>query len=185
MTNTELSAFIKKNPVGVGCIVLALALGVFSFYRSDRVGEASARLEQKTTEGDRLATNLKYGVQLPEQLAAITASSQQIASRLVRADELAQNLQYFYKLEADTATKLIDLRQVQASPAKGAKKTAFAGISYIVNVQGEYAQLIDFLRRLESGQHYCRVMTAALSGSGPERGSPLKLSLTLELLGQP
>ena len=63
--------------------------------------------------------------------------------------------------------------------------TASAGLVAFLPGQGDYAQLVDFLRRLENGPRYCRVMTVAMNGGGTTRNGPLKLNLTLELLGQP
>ena len=105
-------------------------------------------------------------------------------------DELAKNLQFFYKLEADTGTKLIDLRQNIVQPLRpGVKlKTFYIGVGYAVVVRGNYARLIDFLHRLESGQRFCRVVSATVAVTGnteKDRANELTLNLGLELLGQP
>jgi len=184
MTNQELVAVLKKNPVSVGCAVLTLLLGVGIYFRSDSLPVAAADLEQKSTEGQRLAANLQNASQLTEQYATIAQAGREIDARLVHASDLAKNLQYFYKFEAETGTKLIELRQLPLTPVKGAAKTTFAPVGYSIGVQGDYTQLMEFLRRLEHGAHYCRIVVSGIAGTGNERG-PLRLSLTLELLGQP
>lgn len=178
--------YVRKNPIAVGCAVVALACVVTLYIRIDLISNAEAELETKSAEGRRLAQNVRNAAQLPEQLAAITGAMSEIQPRLLRADELAKNLQYFYKLEAETGTKLLDLRQLSGGAApKGAAKTAFATVTFNLTVRGEYAALLEFLRRLENGVHYARVLTAAIASNAPERSGPLSLQLTVELLGQP
>lgn len=188
MTDKELIALLKKNPISVGCALVSIGLGVGLYLRSDGIPEAEARLEQVSAEGQRLAANIKNAAQLHEQLAAFAAAGTEIEPRIVHQNQLAKNLQYFYKLEADTGTKLADLHQstAPANASKGPKAT-YAGIAYSVSVEGDYPSLLDFLRRLESGTHYCRVLTCTVSLSGGEldRTSPLRLVVNLELLGQP
>ena len=190
MDTEQLVTSLKANPISVACGALALALAVGIYFRSDHVPDSEALLEQKASFGERLDANLKNGVQLADQLAAITAARKEVEARLIRPDELAKNLQFFYKLEADTGTKLIDSRQAQVTSGKpGAKaKTTYAGVGFAVSVRGDYVRLLDFLRRLESGQRFCRVLTATVTnigGSDKERGNELTLTLSLELLGQP
>ena len=154
-----------------------------------RCPQAETRLEQKASLGERIDANLKNGVQLGEQTAALAAARQQIEARLIHPDELAKNLQFFYKLEADTGTKLIDLRQNANQAKVGPEgKTGYIGVGYALTVRGDYVRLLDFLHRLESRQRFCRIMTAsvAVNGSSPsERANELTLNLALELLGQP
>ena len=189
MAAERLVATLKANPISVACGALALALGVGIYFRSDKVPESETILDQKATLGERIDANLKNGVQLSEQFATLVAARQQIESRLVHPDELAKNLQFFYKLEADTGTKLIDLRQNIVQPLKpGTKlKTFYISVGYAVVVRGDYARLIDFLRRLESGQRFCRVVSATVAVTGSsekDRANELTLNLGLELLGQ-
>jgi hypothetical protein len=183
MTNQELVALLKKNPVGVGCGVLTLLLAAGIYFRSGSLPEAVAALEQKTAEGQRLAANLQNAAQLNEQLAAVTAASREIDARLVHADELATNLQYFYRLEAATGVKLIELRQNPL--AKAAAKGTLTPIGYAVSAQGDYRALVEFLRQMENGARFCRVITASLAPTTLERTDPLRLVLTVELLGLP
>ena len=68
--------------------------------------------------------------------------------------------------------------------AKKDPKAAYVAIPVNLSVQGTMPQLLGFLRQLESGTHYCRVLTFSLAGS-PDRKSPLSLSINLELLGLP
>lgn len=183
MTNQEYVALLKKNPISVGCAVLTLLLGAGIYFRSDVPDLASADLEQKSTEGQRLAANLQNSAQLNEQYAAIAAAGREITDRLVHPGELATNYRIFYKIEADTGTKLIELRQIPPAANKGAKLN-FVPVTYSVSLLGDYNQVLEYLRRLEHGPHFCRILSSGITGASVERG-PLKLSLTVDLLGQP
>jgi hypothetical protein len=177
--------FLKKNPIGVGCGLLAVLLIAGAYYRSSAVPELNELLDQKLTERARVAANVKNATGLTDQLARLTRAQKGIEDRLVHASELAKNLQYFYRLEAETGTKLLELHQNPSSLKVGAPKTAFNGVSFTVTFQGDYLAILDVFRRLERGTHYSRVLSASLMTIGPDRTGPLKLSLGLELLGQP
>lgn len=190
ISNEELFVLVKKNPVAVACAAVALASGLGFYFRSGGVAEAEALLEQKTAEGRRLALNVKNTAQLNEQVDTMTASSGEFQRRMVQADELAQNLQYFYKIEADTGTKLIELRQTStvASVAKAAKATpamAFVPVAFTLRLEGEYLAALDFLRRMENGAHYARVTSATVGVARIDRTGPVTLQLNVELLGRP
>lgn len=185
MSNEQLIALLKKNPVSVACALISLLIGVALYFRSDLVPDTAKLLEQKIAEGERLNANVKNSAQLPEQLAAITEARAEIEKRLVRGSELAKNLQYFYRLEAETGAKLLVMRQNPVAAPKPGAKPALIGISYTVSFQGPYFTVMEFLRRLESGTHFCRVSQAGISIIGNNRGGPLTVSLSLELLGQP
>ena len=189
MAGEPLVATLKANPISVACGALALTLAVGIYLRSDRVPENEALLDQKASLGERIDANLKNGAQLADQFAAIAAARKEIETRLIHPDEVAKNLGFFYKLEAETGTKLIDLRQnVMPVFKPGSKpKTFYTGIGYSVAVRGDYVRLLEFLRRLESGQRFCRVMTVTATMSGAtekDRTNELTLNLGLELLGQ-
>ena len=187
ISHEQVIAFIKKNPIGIGCGALCLALAAVMYYRSDLVPASEAELEQQSAEAERLAGNLKNAAQLQEQLDAMIAAGKQVEARLVQPGDLAKNQQYFYKLEADTGTK-IDCHQGTLPAAKD-RKTLYLSIPYTMTVQGDYAQILNLLRRLESGAHYCRELNATLTSGGTGAGegtdSALTLTLNLELLGQP
>jgi hypothetical protein len=185
MTGHEFSALLKKNPVSFGGAALSLALIGAIYFRSGEIPAAEAELVQKSAEGERYSTNVKFSAQLKEQHDAVVAANKEIDTRLVRASQVGANTQYFYELEKETGVKLIDIRQLTTSVAlpKGGK-SAFVPISYSVSAQGTLNQLLDLLRSIEGGAHYSRILTATCGGTAPNRGL-LTLSLTLELLGLP
>jgi len=185
MTNEEQIALLKKNPISVGCALLSILLGIGIYIRGDAIPTAEAELTQKSAEAERLAQNLKYAAQLKEQLDAIQAAGRTIDSRIIRASQVGTNTQYFYQLENDTGVKLVDFRpQGSAAPPKGSK-TAFFPVAFNVSVQGTLPQVLDFVRHLEGGARYARIVTASLSTVPANRSGPLTLSLVVELLGLP
>lgn len=200
ISNEQVLTLIKKNPIATVCVMVILAVFGGMYYRSGDADTAASQLEEKSREGRRMENNIKYSAQLKEQLAKVEAANQQIEHRLVRVSDLASNLQYFYKLEADTGTKLVDLRQIgipklERGQRKG-PKTAFDPVNYSVAVQGTYPQLVSFLQRVENGEHFSRVQSAsfmpaagAVGGDGGNRPMSrpdmLTLTLSLDLLGQP
>lgn len=191
ISNQQLFAFIKAQPISVGCGVLVVLLGAGIYFRSDLIPEAEKLLDERSALGERIDANLKNGVQLSEQLTAVSAAREQIEARLVHPDDLAKNLQYFYKIQAETNTELIDLHQNVAAPKVGGKaavKAIYLPVGYSVAVRGDYPKLIDFLHRLEANQRYCRINSASIALSGTtdkDRANALTLNLGLELLGQP
>lgn len=182
VTTEKLREIIQKHPISIGCGVVALVLLGIVYFRSGAATAYSTELEQKTAEASRLAMNLKNSTQLKEHLEAVVAAGKGIEGRMIKADDLTTNRQYFYRLESDTGIKLLDLRQ-SPSTKKDAKST-YTPTAFSVNVQGEYTQLLTFLRQLERGPRFCRVLSASCN-SAPERGQLLVLSLSLELLGTP
>jgi hypothetical protein len=188
ISNEQLLAFVKKNPIGVGCGVLSLALAVAIYMRDDLVPAAITELDQKGALSDRLAANLTYGKDLPDQMQLLNEDNKAINSRLIGAAQILTNQQYFYNLETVTGTK-IGLTQLTSVAQAKSVKTTFAPIAFNLNIQGTYPQVLDFLGRLENGLHYYRTLSArCVKSTGPaSAGNPdlLTLTLSLELLGQP
>jgi hypothetical protein len=102
---------------------------------------------------------------------------------MIRVPQKADNLQYFYEIESATGAKLTPDQIAGRAPAKNAPKTFFTPVGFTLVAQGDYSQLMDVLRRLENGQHYCRVLTCNLRPLTEQRGGALGMTLTLELLG--
>jgi len=194
MNTKELTAGMKKRPFTAICGVLALVLAGTYFFRHGSIAESEAVLEQKTTENRRLKGNVANSAQLKDQVDALEDASAKIAQRLMRAADLAKNQQYFYKIESETGVKLADLRPgATAAPAAGkaAPKTLYSSVPYTCTVRGTYPQLLDFLRKLERGEHFQRIKTATISlggGTGEDDASSadptLSLIIAVEFLGQ-
>ena len=188
MTGEQLIAFVKKNKISVGFGVLALILFVIIYFDSDSLPTAKANLQELSAQSERLAANIEYSAKLTEQYKALVAANDIIGTRLVHPRQLAQNLQYFYKLENDTKTKFIELRQVGvAPPAKGAPPRLYVPVGFTITVKGSYEGVIDVLRRLEEGAHYCQITGIDLgpvSRGGDSTDHTMTMRLTLDLEGQ-
>ena len=56
-------------------------------------------------------------------------------------------------------------------------------------MEGSFRQILGFLGRLESGQHFYRLVSASVSRQGAlnpsATGSTINLALNIELLGKP
>jgi hypothetical protein len=197
MTTKDLSVWLKKHPFSAACAGLSVLLVAGYFFRQGSVPEAEALLEQRTTESRRLKANISNSTALKEHVAALEDANAKVNQRLVRSADLAKNQQYFYKIEADTGVKLADLRPGGAA-APGARPAAAAGpkkhfstVPYTCTVQGTYSQLLAFLRKLEQGEHFPRILSASVSVSGgggedtaSEADPVLSLTIGIELLGQ-
>jgi Tfp pilus assembly protein PilO len=189
MNSADIIARIKKQPVGFTCVLICLLSAGWLYFRGGAIEERQKEYTAKAAEAAKFSSNVSLSKSQPEQLAELQAATKELESRLVRAGQLAVNLQYFYKLEAENEVKLLDVRQ-NALPR--ASKNLYIGVPYNVNVQGSYPNVMAFLQKLENGRHFCRVITATFTKASannegpPQAGAtPITLSLSLELLGQP
>ncbi|MCF3649980.1 hypothetical protein [Synoicihabitans lomoniglobus] len=174
--------------MGVGCGVLAVLLTIGSYVRAGNITELEATLEERTRLSERYKNNLRYANRLQADAAKVKEATDAISRRAIDPSALATNLQFFYRLESELDLRLIDLRQGIADRPK--KATIYSAVPYTVAVEGTYIQLMDFVRRLETGGHYVRFQTSnfnpsreaggALTGTDPK----IVLSLNLQLLGR-
>jgi len=202
ISSEQLLAVVKKNPLIVTCVAVALLMGVGMYLRGGLGEKIGTELEEKSLKGQRMTNNLKFSVRLDEQLAQMEGSREEMESRLLDAGQLAENLRYFYALESSTGTQLTDLRQMAFGPSfdtkKKAGKLSYQPIGYAISLTGNYEQVVSFLQQLEAGKHFSRIITARMlpvavdswSYGGEERKSKgrlntLSVTLSLELLGQP
>ena len=72
----------------------------------------------------------------------------------------------------------ISIRQTDVSTsAKNGGNAAYAGRSASpLSIRGTYPQLLDFLRRVENGEHYSRVQGLTLAGAGGGEDTPGKVA---------
>lgn len=190
MTGADLLALIKKHPVGAACLLVCVFCGVWLYVYSEKIDNARAAFEAKDKESRAIAQNARHATGLAEQVAELQAAGKQLESRLLRAGDLANNLQVFYRLENETGVKLIDARQNAQTAAKpGAAKSLYVSVSFGVTLQGSYAQIWSFLRRLETGPHFARFDRVAIGKieTGAKDAMPDLMSavFTVELLGTP
>ncbi len=190
MKGQQLVAFLKKNPLSSVCVALSLVAALWIFYRGDALATAEAELAEKTALSERYATNLNYSSQLKENYEMVVAANQDIEARFVRVSQLAQNLQYFYKLETDTGVKMTVNQLTQQGLATTAAKQALLPVAFSVSVQGDYTSVVEFLRRVENGTHFSRVLSCTLGAGGVAgvdtgQARSMTLGLSLELLGLP
>jgi hypothetical protein len=189
-TSKDLVTLLKKHPVAIGCGALSLILLAGSYLRGSRASELSDQLKQKEQEGQKILDDIRNGANLVEQYDALTATTKELDSRLVRSSERARNQQYFYRLESDTGVKEISLQPgaVGANQPK-APKTIYTSIGYTISVQGDFRQILDFIGRLESGQHFFRLVSGTVAREGgrtsAEATAAVTLTLNLEFLGLP
>ncbi len=190
MTSADLLTMIKKQPVGVACGVICIISAGLLYFRGDKIDQNRTENEAKSSEATKILADVRNAEKLPAQVAEIQALAKEMDGRLVRASQLAANLQFFYKLEAETEVKLLDVRQ--GNLPKGGK-TPYTGIPFTVSVQGSFKQVLAFLQKLENGPHFCHFTTvnfgkSVASSDAGRAGADttgITLSLNLELLGVP
>ena len=188
MTSADLLALIKKHPIGFACGVVCVACAALLYFRGGKIDEYRAAYEAKSAEATTILANVRNSDKLPAQVAEIQVLAKEMESRLVKSGQLAENLRVFYKLEAETEVKLVDVRQGNLPKNL---KSLYAGIPFTVTVQGSFPQVLAFLQKLENGPHFCRFTSVvfAKQGAGGEasRASApgLNLNINLELLGVP
>ena len=185
MSSQTLASGVKKKPLVLACVVAGVVLAGAIYWRSSAIPAAERLLAEKSEEAEKLATNIRFSAQLKEQTEAVESAIKKINERIIRASQLGANTQYFYTVVNETGIKLIDLRQTTPSTVAKPAKGSFLPVAFSVTVQGNLNLILEFLRQLENGTHYCRVLTATCSGNSASRENPLTLALTLELLGTP
>lgn len=185
ITAQDLSNGFKKQPFAWSAGLLAIVLAAVAINRAPSVEERTEELDSLTRQGGQFQNNITASALLDDQLAELRTLVEGVEQRLIRPSELALNLQYFYRLESDTGTLLVDLRPGNLpARATGPNAPAYIQVPFTVGVQGRFEQLVLFLRKLERGPHFIRVTSINLAPVQPANPEVLNMTLTLQILGK-
>jgi Tfp pilus assembly protein PilO len=186
MKSNVFSTALAKRKFATACTLIVIALGVTGYIRSSAVEEAEQKLEAKAKEGGRLQANIANGALLKDQLEELKKINEQISASAVTPSNLADNLQYFYKLEAATGTKIVDLRQTFLPGDQKGQKTQFVPVPYILALQGDYKSVMNFLRSIETGAQIARFTSVTLAPAAADSGKgAMLMNANIEILGAP
>jgi hypothetical protein len=179
----------RKRPLFVACGAVALAALLLFYFRSGAPTELQGKLDESEKRLKKLGNNVTYSAQLDAQLSELKAVNETIESGALRPLELARNQQVFFRLEQDTGVKILEIRQEKTpavtKPQPAAKGPAapvsiFVPVVYILSVQGDYAQLMTFLKRVEKGVTLARISSASFQ---QQFAGSQTVNITVRLLG--
>jgi len=181
LDNQAVFSALKKYPLLATCCVISLGLALTLYFRSALSSEQKANLDKYALEAKGLQANVVNSTHLTEQLNFLIQANNAAQARTLSAEGVADKLQYFYRLESETGIRYLDLRAGSKVVVNKKSPSTYVPLNYILSVEGEFGQIINFLRNLEQGPYFTRITSASSSGSG----GIVKISLNLDILGVP
>ena len=172
---------VRRAPFLVACFTLFVLLSVGNYFLWQRQQAITAQYDEVRRKGETIFSALSGHSRIIGQLATVDEALKQIDENLIAENDLAENQGYFYQLETLSRVRLTQLNQLSAQPADD---SPYKAVPFSVRATGTYAQLIDFLRELESGPRQLRIKTFDFT-RGNAKVDNLVLGLTVELLGSP
>ncbi len=177
-----LVALLRRYPFGALSLVILLGCGVGVYFLSDDIDlEETARLD-RANEGEAMLELLKGGSTQRQELAAVRDATRRIEENLINDADLAGNQWYFYRIEEQTKTRLLELHP-QSSPTND-NTTLYKRVPYSLRVSGTYEQVAAYLLALETGPRLTNISSFNFSRRDKEASGGVVLELTLELLGK-
>lgn len=189
----ELSAifvFLRRFLFASVCTALIGVGGVAIWLLSQDVDEQELVRQDRAKEGEAMLDLLVGGTAQRQELGIVREAARRIDDNLVLESDLAGNNWYFYKLEEQTRSRLLENRQQSA--ASNDNSALFKRIPWTLRLVGTYDQVAGYLLALETGPRLVSVTAFSLSrnslglGMASASSTPgmLSLELSIELLGR-
>lgn len=176
---------LRRRPFATACCAIACVLLLVLALRFSAVDTARAELARVESEGGQIEKNVRNAANIEDHLSHVKEGVAKFDARLITVDDVSGNQEYFYRLESVTGVRLSILRPLGV-PKSLDKNASYRPAGFNVVVEGDYAQVISFLRALEKGTHPYRVTDFTLQRASQQQETsaivPIVLNLNLELL---
>lgn len=170
---------IRRYPLVSACVTVLVLLGAANYYFWDQRHTLAGQHDEARRYGEGMMPVLASHTRLTAQVATTQEAVELIERNLVVESDLAENLGYFYKLETASRARLAQISQLNAQVLQG---NPFKAVPFSLRVTGSYAQLIGFVRALETGPRIARIKDFDFTRTDAKTGM-LGLDMTVELLG--
>jgi predicted ribosomally synthesized peptide with SipW-like signal peptide len=173
--------FSRRYPFVLASLaVLLLSGGAYAYFNQQQQIYA-ALLEENRSRGEAMLQTISDQPRVQAQLGTVREAVEIIDRNLIREPDLAGNLGYFYSMESATRVRFTQLNQLSSPSLDG---FAFKSVPFTLQATGTYPQVMQLIRRLESGPRVLRIRTFTLNRSEAVPGG-VTADLGLEVLGAP
>jgi len=170
---------IRRYPLVTACITVLLVLGGANYYFFHQRSELARQQDDARIIGEKQLPVLASQPRLAAQNNTVVEAVDLIERNLVVESDLTQNLEYFWSLEKNTRVRLDQLNQLNGSIVQG---NPFKAVPFSMRVNGSYAQVLAFIRALETGPRLARIDHYEFTRGEAKTGA-IALDVTVELLG--
>ncbi len=178
----QLLALAKEHPFVTACLLIILVAGNLSIYFSQQNTELESIQNRLRKDGDATSRTINAAVTLRRDGLMIDNTLKEIDASLVTEDNLAENYGYFYIIEEQTQAQIGELHQNASPAAEGEGK--FKTVPVTLTAKGTYAQVFDFLHKIETGSRLIKISSFTMHRSQPT-GDAVTLALELNMLAYP
>lgn len=182
--NPQLAAFgalLRRFPFASICVGVLIASGVAAWFLWDDIDTQELARQDRQKEGEATLELLVGGSTQRQELAAVREATRRIEENLIVESNLADNQWYFYRIEEQTKSNLIELHPQNSPPTGDA--ALYRRIPYSLKVAGTYEQVAAYLLALETGPRLANITSFTFSRRDKDPNA-LALELSLELLGK-
>src|SRR3954466_4145342 len=162
--NPQLAAFVallRRFPFASICVLLLIGSGVGAYFLSDDIDVQEAARLDRAKEGEAMLDLLVGGSTQRQELELVREATHRIEDNLVVEADLAGNQWYFYKLEEQTKTRLLELHPQSSPTTDGA--TLYKRVPYSLRVSGTFDQVSAYLLALETGPRLTNITSFVYS----------------------
>jgi Tfp pilus assembly protein PilO len=177
----DIPTYARQQPwwLASGGITLVAVVAAVVFWQDIR--RLEAEYQERTSEDQSTLAAQFSGSKLKDELARVREAVGRIEENLVIESNLAENHWYFYNLEEQTRSRLVEMHPLSSGPAPA--QSPYKNVPYSLKVSGAYEQAAAFLQRLETGPRLVKVTSFSFRRR-EAGGSAVLLDLNVELLGK-
>lgn len=178
--------------IAVAALVITGSMTVYVIHK-DKKSLLDSEIDQVNIRISSMLKNIKKSKGLEEDIESIESKIETLNERMFQVQELATNYNYFFNFEDETGIKVSDLKQVgiaeeEVDPKKKRMPkpvvNSYEKIRFHLKASGEYAEIVNFLRKLEGGPSFYRLEKFRLAKSETGEAELLFLDIAFLMLGE-
>jgi Tfp pilus assembly protein PilO len=188
-----LADFIRKNLVMAFSAIVMVGSMTLYLVHKDKNSLLDSEIEQVNIRISSMMKNIKNSKGLEADIESIEGKVEELNNRMFQAQELATNYNYFFNLEDETGIKVSDIKQIGIAEETTDPKmkrmpkpvvNSYEKIRFHLKASGEYAEIVNFLRKLEGGPSFYRLEKLRLAKSEAREPELLYLDIAFLMLGE-
>ena len=171
----------RRRPLTSIGLALTVVLGAADYYLWHVRTAITRRHEEIWERGVATLGTLVDRPRINADVARLQQALDVIDRNLVVEADMEVNLGYFFRLEKLSHVRLSQLNQLSSPPSP--EGNPFRAVPISFRAAGSYAQLMNFLRQLETGPRILTVRTFSFSRGDPKTET-MFLDLSVDMLGR-